>query len=605
MSYLVLARKYRPQSFDQVVEQSHVTKTLTNAILSNRVAHAILLSGPRGTGKTTIARIIAKSMNCANGPTPSPCNVCRSCTEITTGHSVDVFEIDGASNNSVDQIRELRENIRYMPAHSAYKIYIIDEVHMLSTAAFNALLKTLEEPPPHVMFIFATTEVHKIPVTILSRCQRHELRRLPLASLQNHLVDLCAREKISIPAPVLDTITRESGGSMRDALSLLDQLLGSMPEDADTEDLLSIIGVAGRDIIHSTCEAIIKGDISTMLEKVEEIYLRGLDITRFYHDVISYMRDLVLAASGCGTRALQINEKEMGRIRSLSGETGVIHLSQLVEALINSEQTLKFASTPRIAVEMIFMRLIHMKQALSVNELISKIEGLKGQISSGRQVASPDTRNYGQQGSMPEVAPPRSMQQISESRQPAYKPSYQINNQVNSQALNQTTHQAAHQPVMPAVDPRPTEEEAPRPEPPKSQQRFQDGPLSGRQLTDFWQAVLQVIDKKSKPLFTLVSGSKIKEFNGSDLTFEITGTKFATDRVQTDKSKAIIREAAEEVLGKPIKAINVNTVAEDPAVTEEARKTGDLKNKAMNNPVVTRAVEIFGGRIKDIKILGE
>ena len=191
MSYLVLARKYRPQTFDQVVQQEHVTRTLANAISTGRVAHAILFSGPRGTGKTTVARILAKAMNCKSGPAPVPCNTCRSCREITGGRSVDVYEIDGASNNSVDQVRELRENVKYMPAHSRYKIYIIDEVHMLSTAAFNALLKTLEEPPPHVLFMFATTEPRKIPITILSRCQRHDFGLIGVDSIARHMEMIC------------------------------------------------------------------------------------------------------------------------------------------------------------------------------------------------------------------------------------------------------------------------------------------------------------------------------------------------------------------------------------------------------------------------------
>ncbi|MBW2100561.1 MAG: DNA polymerase III subunit gamma/tau, partial [Deltaproteobacteria bacterium] len=198
MSYLVLARKYRPQTFDQVVKQDHVTRTLMNAISSGRVSHAILFSGPRGTGKTSVARILAKAMNCEKGPAPIPCNTCRSCREITAGNAVDVFEIDGASNNGVDHIRELRENIKYMPAHSPFKIYIIDEVHMLSMAAFNALLKTLEEPPSHIMFIFATTEPHKIPITILSRCQRHDFRRISLDAITSHLESLCIQEEADI-----------------------------------------------------------------------------------------------------------------------------------------------------------------------------------------------------------------------------------------------------------------------------------------------------------------------------------------------------------------------------------------------------------------------
>lgn len=590
MSYLVLARKYRPQSFDQVVEQTHVTKTLTNAILSKRVAHAILLSGPRGTGKTTIARILAKSMNCIEGPTPSPCNVCRSCTEITSGHSVDVFEIDGASNNSVDQVRELRENIRYMPAHSSFKIYIIDEVHMLSTAAFNALLKTLEEPPGHVMFIFATTEVHKIPVTILSRCQRHELRRLPLASLQNHLVEICRSEQIDIPVPVLETITRESGGSMRDALSLLDQLLGSMPEGAGADELLSIIGVAGRDIIHSTCEAILKGDMAQMLKTTDEVYSRGLDMTRFYHDIISYMRDLVLVGSGCGPKAVQINDKEMDRIKYLSSLSGTMHLAQLVESMINSEQILKFATSPRIAVEMIFMRLIHMKEALSVHSLIMKIDDLKKNLGQGMPLQPYEPRK----------------QPIGEEH------SHHSNTRASNFSGSPDNHHAqADTTSHSQLDARPVQayprasQTTQKIEEQKQVRKFPEGPITGEALTRFWDHVLRGVEKKAKSLYTMMTGSKAIEFNGTDLLIEVSGTKFATERIQSDRSKAAIKEAAEEETGVRLKNINIKTLAEDPSVLEENRKTGDLRKKALNSPIVNKAVEIFGGKVKDIKILGE
>jgi len=242
MSYLVLARKYRPQTFEEVVQQAHVTTTLTNAIAADRVAHAILFAGPRGTGKTTIARILAKAMNCIQGPLPTPCNACQSCTEITAGSSTDVFEIDGASNNSVDQVRELRENIKYMPAQSKFKIYIIDEVHMLSVAAFNALLKTLEEPPEHVLFLFATTEPHKIPITIHSRCQRHDLRRIDAQSLIAHMKMLCHQEDRDMSLESLGVIAREAGGSMRDALSLLDQVISSTSGLVEHEQLLDMLG---------------------------------------------------------------------------------------------------------------------------------------------------------------------------------------------------------------------------------------------------------------------------------------------------------------------------------------------------------------------------
>ncbi|MBU4053265.1 MAG: DNA polymerase III subunit gamma/tau, partial [Proteobacteria bacterium] len=243
MSYLVLARKYRPQSFEDVVGQEHVTRTLTNAISMGRVHHAVLFSGPRGTGKTTVARILAKALNCEQGPTKTPCNVCSSCVEITSGSGVDVFEIDGASNNSVDQVRELRDNSKYMPAHSRYKIYIIDEVHMLSIAAFNALLKILEEPPAHVLFFFATTEPQKIPLTILSRCQRHDFKRIDAKDTMAQLKKLCEMEGFHIDVESLAIIAREAGGGMRDALSLLDQLMASAEGDLTHERLMDILGV--------------------------------------------------------------------------------------------------------------------------------------------------------------------------------------------------------------------------------------------------------------------------------------------------------------------------------------------------------------------------
>ena len=260
MSYLVLARKYRPQTFEEVVQQTHVTTTLANAIKAGRVAHAILFAGPRGTGKTTIARIFAKAMNCRQGPRPIPCNTCQACEEITAGSSADVFEIDGASNNGVEQVRELRENIKYMPANSKFKIYIIDEVHMLSLAAFNALLKTLEEPPEHALFVFATTEPYKIPITIHSRCQRHDLRRIDPQALIAHMTMLCHKEGREVSSESLSIIAREAGGSMRDALSLLDQVISSTTGPIEHEQLLDMLGVVDRSLLFDLADGILGDD---------------------------------------------------------------------------------------------------------------------------------------------------------------------------------------------------------------------------------------------------------------------------------------------------------------------------------------------------------
>ncbi|MBF0469458.1 MAG: DNA polymerase III subunit gamma/tau, partial [Desulfamplus sp.] len=266
MSYKVLALKYRPQNFQNVIGQEHVTTTLSNAISSNRVAHAILFTGPRGTGKTTIARILAKAMNCEQGPTPTPCNICRSCKSITSGNASDVFEIDGASNNSVDQIRELRANVTYMPTSSKFKIYIIDEVHMLSIAAFNALLKTLEEPPEHVIFIFATTESHKIPITILSRCQRHDLGRLKLDQISDHLQELCKKENFIVSRESTDLVASEADGSMRDSLSLLDRILSSSPSKEISHDsILNNLGIIDKKVIFDISSCILKHDVPEVL----------------------------------------------------------------------------------------------------------------------------------------------------------------------------------------------------------------------------------------------------------------------------------------------------------------------------------------------------
>ena len=291
MSYLVLARRYRPQTFDQVIEQEHVTRTLSNAIAANRVAHAFLFAGPRGTGKTTVVRIMAKALNCQEGPLATPCNRCRSCNEITVGNAVDVYEIDGASNNGVDQIRDLRENVKYLPAHSRYKIYIIDEVHMLSIAAFNALLKTLEEPPEHILFMFATTEPHKIPVTILSRCQRHDLRRIPTGAISAHLVSICKQEGVNVPPESLDAMAREAAGSVRDALSLLDQVLSGTTGEVTHKQVLEMVGVVDRQIVLRFSQAILNSDIAQTLITVEKAYRHGQNLKMVYAELLAHFRD--------------------------------------------------------------------------------------------------------------------------------------------------------------------------------------------------------------------------------------------------------------------------------------------------------------------------
>ena len=378
MSYLVLARKYRPQTFDDVVEQSHVTRTLKNAIAAGRVAHAILFSGPRGTGKTTVARILAKAMCCADGPTPDPCGQCQACREIAGGSAADVFEIDGASNNGVDQVRELRENLKYLPVHTRYKIYIIDEVHMLSTAAFNALLKTLEEPPAHVLFFFATTEPQKIPVTILSRCQRHDLRRISADSVVGHMAALCDQEGVPVDSESLALIARSGDGSMRDALSLLDQIISCADGEVTPQSVIDVLGVVDRSVLFTISSAVGAGDLPTILAAIEAVHDRGQSLKALYAQLVEHFRNLLMVKIGGRVEGIvDVPADERARLADAAAGTSELHLSQVLDALLKAEGAIKFSARPRIALEMACIRICRLQPPLPIETLIERIDRLR------------------------------------------------------------------------------------------------------------------------------------------------------------------------------------------------------------------------------------
>jgi DNA polymerase-3 subunit gamma/tau len=377
MSYEVLARKWRPQTFQDVIGQEHITQTLTNAIKIGRLAHAYLFGGPRGIGKTSIARILAKAINCKEGEPGIPCNKCISCTEITDGSSVDVQEIDGASNRGIDEIRALRENVKYMPSSSSYRVYIIDEVHMLTMPAFNALLKTLEEPPAHVKFIFATTETHKVPVTILSRCQRFDFKKIPQAILINHLETIAAAENIQVSQSGLALIARESDGCMRDAQSLLDQVISFAGEKAEDRDITEILGVIDSDILFEASHAIIEGSSATCLEIVDRIYNYGYDIKEFYSALMSQFRNLLVSVLASQNNLLDMNDSDQKRARSQAEQAGSEKLQILLNFLINREQDLRFTSNARLLLETTMIKLCNFGDFLSFDDLMKRIDGLE------------------------------------------------------------------------------------------------------------------------------------------------------------------------------------------------------------------------------------
>jgi DNA polymerase-3 subunit gamma/tau len=382
MSYEVFARKWRPQVFEEVIGQEHITQTLINAIKKDRLAHAYLFSGARGVGKTSVARILAKAINCDEGQPGVPCNRCHSCVEITNGSSVDVQEIDGASNRGIDEIRELRENIKYMPASNQFRVYIIDEVHMLTLPAFNALLKTLEEPPAHVKFVFATTEPHKVPVTILSRCQRFDFKRIPLAEILKQLEKIANEEKIEISRAALSLIAREAEGSMRDAESLLDQVVSFTGSKVEDKHISDILGIIDRELLFEASEAILEGSAEKCMKIVDRIYTYGYDIKEFYRVLMDQFRNLLVSLLAPQNELIDLTDRDREEIDRQARMGGLEKLQQTLNLLIVREPDLKSTSHPRLVLEAIMIKLCRLEDVLSFDELLKKIHSLEKKLAA-------------------------------------------------------------------------------------------------------------------------------------------------------------------------------------------------------------------------------
>jgi DNA polymerase-3 subunit gamma/tau len=377
--YLVIARKWRPATFDQVVGQEHVTRTLKNALSSGRVAHAYLFTGPRGVGKTTVARVLAKSLNCAEAPTVNPCGKCSSCVEIAQGSSMDVVEIDGASNRGIDEIRNLRESVRYAPVGGKKKVYIIDEVHMLTTEAFNALLKTLEEPPPHVVFVFATTQPLKVLGTITSRCQRFDFRRISAAEIGARLAEICKGDGYTCEPGALALISQQADGSMRDAQSMLEQVLAFSGGSATEADIRPIMGLRGSEMLSRIGRAIVGGDQRQVIEILGEAFDAGVDPLDLVASLVEWTRNLLVTSIDPDSRELQALSPEARRelaeeAASLTSEHLLCVLSMLAEA----EDSLKRATHQRYLLESVILRITRIKSVARVSDLIKMLDGTGG-----------------------------------------------------------------------------------------------------------------------------------------------------------------------------------------------------------------------------------
>ena len=383
MSYQVFARKYRPQTFDDLVGQAHVTRTLKNAVEQNRLAHAYLFVGPRGIGKTSTARILAKALNCVKGPTVTPCGVCDSCKEIAGGNSLDVLEIDGASNNGVEQVRELRDNVRYAPTKGKFKIYIIDEVHMLTSAAFNALLKTLEEPPAHVKFIFATTEPQKVLPTILSRCQRFDLHRIPANLIAQHLQFIAGKEKIALDPAAAHAIARGADGGLRDAESMLDQLVAFCGDKIEEPDVLNVFGFTSEQTVAQFTEKILRGETPEALELLHAEADNGKDMMKLMSDLISYLRDLLVGKVKPEALADDLNPELQKSLETQAAMIETDRLLELIDQFAAAEGRMKWAPNKRLHFEVALIKAIQTLNQVTLNQVIENLAALRDGKESG------------------------------------------------------------------------------------------------------------------------------------------------------------------------------------------------------------------------------
>ncbi|WP_020589791.1 DNA polymerase III subunit gamma/tau [Desulfobacter curvatus] len=588
MSYQVLALKYRPQTFSEVVGQDHVTTTLTNAISGNRVPHALLLAGPRGTGKTTIARIMAKAMTCRTGPTPSPCNECRICKDIINGHCADVFEIDGASNNSVEQIRELRDNVAYMPSAARYKIYIIDEVHMLSVAAFNALLKTLEEPPDHVLFIFATTEVHKIPATILSRCQRHDLSRIALDKISSHLENLCRKEGYTVETEGLELIALEADGSIRDGLSLLDRILSAGPEkEIDRQMITQRLRGTDRRILFAISSAVLERNGAQLIDLVGKINDSGMDLKEFYSGIIAQFRNLnIIRLCGKESPVLNMIETEKLELDRMCKNFPPAYLGMLLDLLLKEESIVRFASHTQTAVEIVLLKMIQIEPETRLDEIITKVDLLARQLESRLDQTGVEPHSTQDDTPTPTSAPPKEQSSGAGPNEPP--PSAPPRPTPTPQP---PPYESKREPPPSNIPDYPPESSnSPEPAPPTLLKAQEDpGPAT-------WPQFMDVLQREQPFIFGLFSKGQA-DASATDKVIVTLASCSGFEKSRLDTKTKALAELGQKHLGKSIEiSIENNSGPKDDTIRQQ-HSLQKVEQAAAGHPMVQHAVRLFDADI--------
>jgi DNA polymerase III subunit gamma/tau len=547
VSYQVFARKYRPQTFDDLVGQEHVTRTLKNAVEQNRLAHAYLFVGPRGIGKTSTARILAKALNCIHGPTTTPCGVCDNCKEIAGGNSLDVLEIDGASNNGVEQVRELRDNVRYAPAKAKYKIYIIDEVHMLSPQAFNALLKTLEEPPAHVKFIFATTEPQKVLPTILSRCQRFDLHRIPANLIAQHLQFIAGKEKITLEPAAAHAIARGADGGLRDAESMLDQLVAFCGETITESDVLNVFGFTSEQTVAGFTEKILRGQTSEALALLEEQASDGKEMMKLMSDLIAHLRDLLVYK----VKPDALADEAAPELQPSLGEEAALvetdRLLELIEQFAAAEGRMKWAPNKKRHFEVAVIKAIQTLSQVTLNEVIDNLAALRGGLS----IPS---------ASKPTAAPPA----------PAPAPAPKV-----------------EQPASPSSA----------------------APAASVDMAAIWPKAVQLASTRRPLIKTWIASARLLEIEGRNVLLGFApDQKTVVESLSRPANRSFLEALLKELTGTDwtVKMSVVEggppTAPEETSAKSEPRKAkpNDTLDSFKDDPLIQEALEIFKGEIKSV-----
>ncbi len=589
MSYLVLARKWRPQTFEEVVGQQSVIRTLQNAIDRNRMPHAIIFSGVRGVGKTTLARLVAKALNCQEGPTKIPCNRCEHCTEITAGNAIDIHEIDGASNRGIQEIRELKENIRFFPTKSRYKIIIIDEVHMLTTEAFNALLKTLEEPPDHVFFMFATTELHKIPITILSRCQRYELQKVSSRELFAFFSKIAKAEQVGISDWALNIIVREAGGSVRDGLSLLDQIFSFGGDEISDEDVTQVLGLVDSQVVSSMAAAILGSDLAAALKILDETTSYGVDLKRLANDLLYYFRALLICRiSAEPEKILDAPDEEFAEMRQIAGHHTAETLQLYFNMLLKGSEEMQYSSHPRLAFEMALIRAAEAGNVVPVAELLGRLEFMQ----SGGGVAP------GKKAAVDRAAAPKP--EVKEKAASA-APGQGISAEIPAKPVPQQKKKARdRKPAGPAHD-APSAQQVPAPQNDAASSTENIVQPPAKEVRKNWDEFIEyVMDRKKWMAHTLRLCSNVRE-EDADLILKFDDPSDCM-MLQTKENIKFLTEFSQDFFQKEFK-VNIKIRGADSQGTIDQNGLGPQEERRAlaNDPLVQMATEVLGGRVVNIR----